>query len=155
MPVAGRQTVAMVDFDHAAIAAGPSGRRHFSVRGGAHRVTRCRPEIQARVHGRATEEGIAADPEAGCEFDFTDYGFSIWHQRKGPVEAIHLGTGDIDSVELALERASIRGKFYGNKGATHGRPRRRRFQFSNIKAEIVEYAAHPAHAGFHAVLNRA
>ena len=63
MAVAGRQAVAVVDFHHAAIAAAPSRRHHFAVRGGAHRIARRGAEIEAGVHGRAAEERIAADPE--------------------------------------------------------------------------------------------
>src|SRR5262249_1121340 len=35
MAVAGREPIAMVDFDHAAVAAGPSSRHHFAVGGDA------------------------------------------------------------------------------------------------------------------------
>src|SRR3984893_17722044 len=55
MAVARLQPVAVVDFHHAAIAAGPSRRRHFAVRGRAHGVAGCGTEVEAGVHGRAAE----------------------------------------------------------------------------------------------------
>src|SRR3981189_2913207 len=61
--IAGRQAVAVVDFDPAAVAAGPSRRHHFSIRGRAHGVARRGAEIETGVHGGAAEEGIAANPE--------------------------------------------------------------------------------------------
>ncbi|OIQ72152.1 hypothetical protein GALL_462230 [mine drainage metagenome] len=65
-----------------------------------------------------------------------------------------MGAGDVDPVELALEGACVGGELDGNKGATDGPARRRGFQRGDLKAEIGEYAAHAAHAGFHAVFER-
>ena len=82
MAVAGRQTVAVVDFHHAAVAARPSRRDHLSVRGGAHRIAHRGAEIETGVHRRAAEERIAADAEAGGEFDLADDRLAIGHQRR-------------------------------------------------------------------------
>src|ERR1700721_41784 len=68
MAVAAREAVAMVDFDHAAIAAGPPRRRHFSIRGRAHRVAHGGTEIEPGMHRWAAEERLDAKPEAGGEF---------------------------------------------------------------------------------------
>src|SRR5262244_1861802 len=70
--VACRQTIAVVDFDQAAIAAAPSGRYHLAVRGGAHGIACLCPEIQAGMHRGSAEERVAAHAEAGCEFDLAD-----------------------------------------------------------------------------------
>src|SRR3984957_20553914 len=155
MAVAGRQTIAVIDLHHAAIAAGPSGRGYFSVRRGAHGVAHGGAEIEARMHGWAAEEWVGSDSEAGGEFDFADHGLSIRHQRQGPVETLHLGAGDVDSVELALEQAGVCGKLDGNVGATHAHARGRGFQLCHVETEIAEYAAHPAHPRFHPVFDRA
>ena len=56
------------------------------------------------MHRRAAEEGIAAHAEAGGEFDLADDGLAIGHQRQRPVQAIDRSAGDIDPVELPLER---------------------------------------------------
>ncbi len=104
MAVAGRQAVAVVDFDHAAIAASPSRGHHFAVRGRADGIAHWRAEIETGVHGRAAEEGIGADSETAGEFDFADHRLAIRHQRQRPVQTLDLGAGDVDSVELALER---------------------------------------------------
>src|SRR5229473_1448259 len=155
MAVAGRQAVAMIDFNHAAIAASPSRRDHLSVRGRPHRVAHGGAEIETGVHGRAAEERIAADPESAGEFDFADHRLAIWHQRKGAVETLDLGAGGVDPVKLALKSAGVGGKSDGNEGAADTRAWRRGFQLRHIEAEIGEHAAHPANARFHALFDRA
>jgi len=95
------------------IAAGPSRRYHFSIRGRAHRVARCCAEIETGVHGRAAKERIAADAEAGSEFDLADHRLAVRHQRKRAVEALYLDPGGIDPVELALESARVGGSLTG------------------------------------------
>ncbi len=107
------------------------------------------------MHRRAAEERIAAHAEAGSEFDFADHGFSIRHQCQCPVQAFHLGTGDVDSIELTLERAGVGGEFHGDVGAAHARAWRGRLQLRHVEAEIAEHAAHPAHPRFHIVFDRA
>src|ERR1700737_1942992 len=109
MAVAGRQAVAMVDFHHAAIAARPPRGRYFSVRGGAHRIAGSCAEIEARMHGGTAEERIAADPEAGGEFNLADHRLAIRHQRKRSVQPLDLAAGDADPVELTLESARVGG----------------------------------------------
>src|ERR1700722_7733018 len=128
MAIAGRQTIAVVDLHHAAVTAGPSGRHHFSVRGGAHGVAHGRAEIQAGMHGRAAEKWIGADPEAGGEFDFTDHRLSIRNRGQGPVETFPVGTGDVYYVDLVLELSRAGGTLDGNIGTTHARARGRGFQ---------------------------
>ena len=59
--VARRQAIAMVDFNHAAIAASPSRRHHLAVRGDAHGIARRGTEVEAGMHRGAAEEGIVAD----------------------------------------------------------------------------------------------
>src|SRR5882672_688058 len=117
MSVTGRQAVAVIDFDHAAVAASPSRRDHFSVRGRPHRVAHGGAEIEPGVHGGAAEEWIAADSEAGSEFDFAHHRFAIRHQCQGAVETLDLAAGDVDPVKLALESAGVGSKFDWNEGA--------------------------------------
>src|SRR5665213_33340 len=154
MAIAGRQAIAMVDFDHAAIAAGPSRRHDFAVRGRSHRIAHGGAEIKTGVHGRATEERIDADPEAGREFNFADYRLAIGHQRQRPVQTFHLRSVDIDPIELALEGAGVGRKFDGNEGTAHAGTWRRGLQLRHVEAEIADDAAHPAHARFDAVFDR-
>src|ERR1700681_4775443 len=155
MAVAGRQAVAVVDFDHAAIAASPSRRNHLSVRGRPHRVAYGGAEIETGVHGRAAEERIAADSESAGEFDFADDRLAIRHQRQGAVETLDLGAGSVDSVKLALESGGVGGKFDGDEGAADARAGSRGFQLRHVEAEIAEHAAHPANTRFHALFDRA
>src|SRR4030088_3786696 len=155
MAVAGRQPVAVFFSHHAAIAPGRSRRHHFSIRGRAYWVARCCAEIEAGVHGRPTEERIAANPEAGREFDYADHRLAIRHQRKGPVETLYLDPGVIDPVELALESACVGWKLDWNVGTTHARTWRRSFQLRHIETEIGKEAAHAAYTRFHTIFDRA
>ena len=107
------------------------------------------------MHRRAAEEGIAADAEARRELDFADNGLAIGHQRQRRVEPLHLGAGDVDPVELALERAGIGPKLHRHERTADGRTRRCGFQLRHVETEIGEHAAHPADARFHAVFDRA
>src|SRR5216683_6836841 len=94
----------------------PPRRQHLAVRGRAHGVSHGGAEIEPGMHGGTAEEGIAADAEAGGELDLADDGFAIGHQCQRPVEALDLGAGDIDPIELPLERAGVARKFHGNEG---------------------------------------
>jgi hypothetical protein len=106
------------------------------------------------VVGASAEEGIAADTEARGEFDVADNRLAVGHQRQRRVEALHLGAGEVDPVELALERAGIGQKLHRHERAADGRARDRRFELRHVEAEIGEHPAHPADARFHAVLDR-
>ena len=64
-------------------------------------------EIEAGMHRRAAEERIAADAEARGEFDLADHRLAIGHQRQRAVQALDLGAGDVDPIELALESAGV------------------------------------------------
>src|SRR5439155_25365203 len=110
---------------------------------------------KTRVHRRAAEERIAADPKTGCEFDLADHRLAIRHQRKRPVESLDLGAGDIDPVKLALESSGVRRKLDWNEGTADGARGRRGFQLGHVKSEIGKNAAHPARARFHTVFDRA
>ena len=59
------------------------------------------------MHRGPAEERIGAHAEAGGEFDLADDRLAIGHQRQRAVQPIDLGAGDIDAVELALERPGI------------------------------------------------
>src|SRR5258707_13970475 len=107
------------------------------------------------MHGRAAEERIVADPETAGEFDLADHRLTVRHQRKGPVQALDLGAGDVDPVELALESAGVGRKFNGNKWTTHAPAWGRGFQLRHIETEIGEDTAHAAHPRFQAVFDRA
>ena len=61
---------------------------HLAVRGGADGIAGGGAEIEAGMHGRAAEEGIAADAEARGEFDLADDGLAIGHQRQRRVETL-------------------------------------------------------------------
>src|SRR5215467_5178023 len=70
MAIARRQPVAVIDLDHAAIAAGPSGRNDLAVGGSADEIACLCAKVETGVHGGSAEKRIAAHAEAGGEFDF-------------------------------------------------------------------------------------
>ena len=76
------------------------------------------------MHRGPAEERIAADAEAGGEFDLADHRLAIGHQRQRAVQTIDLRAGEVDAVELALERAGIGRKFYRNERAADAGARR-------------------------------
>src|SRR5580692_5640042 len=82
MAVASREPVAMVDLDHAAIAAAPARIDHLAIGGGAHGIAHLGAEIETRMHRWPAEEGIAANAEARGELDLADHGLAVGHQRQ-------------------------------------------------------------------------
>src|SRR3954469_10580234 len=94
MAVAGRQAIAVINLDHAAIAALPARRYDLAAGRRAHGVAGGGTEIEPGVHRRPAQEGIAAYAEAGGEFDFADHRLAVGHQRKRAAQSIHLHAGD-------------------------------------------------------------
>src|SRR6478609_9364636 len=90
MAVAGGKPVAMVDLDHAAVAAAPARIDDLAVCGRAHGIARLGAEIEAGVHRGPAEEGIAAHAEAGGELDFADDGLAVGHERQRARQPIDL-----------------------------------------------------------------
>src|SRR5262245_15422796 len=142
MAVAGGQPVAVVDLDHAAVAALPAGGNDLAVGGGADGIAGGGAEIQARMHRGPAEEGITAHAEAGGEFDFADDGLAIGHQRQRAVQLVDLRAGDVDAIELAVEGAGVAGKLYGDEGTADSAARRCRFELREVEAEVVDDPAH-------------
>ena len=68
--IAGGETIAVVDFNHLAVAPTPSGMRDDARGCGVDRLTLFAAEIDARVHGRAVQERIKPNPEPRRQFDF-------------------------------------------------------------------------------------
>src|SRR5437879_4551811 len=63
MTVAGRKSVAMVDFDHVAVAAIPAGSGDGAVGGDAHRIAFVTAQIDAGMDRRSPHERVHAHAE--------------------------------------------------------------------------------------------
>src|SRR3954453_2657287 len=95
MAVAGCEAIAVIDLDHAAVAAGPAGRDDLAVGGDANGIAARGAEVEPGVHRGPAQERIAAHAEAGGEFDLADDRLAIGHECEGAVEAVHLGAGAV------------------------------------------------------------
>src|SRR5262249_41862701 len=151
MSVAGRQPVAMIDLDQLAIAAVPARDGDDARGGGADRIADVAAEIDPRVHRRSADEGIDTHAEPGGGVDFSHHRLADRYADHGSRELIHLGAGDIDAVELAVER--IGG---GSELERHERPAGGRLGriAAEVEAKIGEYAAHALDLGVVALLDR-
>src|SRR5882757_1389958 len=67
--VARRKSVAVVDFDHLAVATAPARGFHGAVGGGAHRVAGAAAEVETGVHCWPAEERIGPYAEARRQVD--------------------------------------------------------------------------------------
>src|SRR3954451_24888966 len=153
MAVSGCQAIAVVDLDHAAIAARRSRGHHLSVRGSAHRITCRGAEVETGMHRRAAEEWIAADSESAGEFDLADHRLSIGHEGEGPIKSVNLRAGDVNSIKLAFERPGVRRKLQRNEGPAHAGARCRRLQLGHVQSKIAKDPAHTPYPRFHAVFD--
>ena len=93
-------------------------------------------------------------PKPAGEFDLADHGLAIGHQRQRAVEALDLGAGEVDAIELAFERAGIGRQLDGHEGTADAGARGGGFQLRHVEAEIGEDAAHAAHPQFDAFFDR-
>src|SRR6266567_601678 len=107
MRVAGRQSVAVVDLDHLAVAAVPAGMGHGPGGGSAHRLAFLPAQIDAGVHGRTVEEGVDPDPESRGQIDLAGDRLADRHGNERARERVNLGSGKLHAIELALEHARL------------------------------------------------
>ncbi len=123
MAVAGRQPVAVIDLDHAAIAAGPARRHHLAVGGDAHRIALSGAEVEAGVHCRSPEEGSLRTPKPLVNSTSPTTGLRYGTSASVWFRPLHLGAIDIDAVELTLERAGVGRELHRNEQAAHAAAR--------------------------------
>src|SRR5438132_1592998 len=85
------------------------------------------------IDSTPTDPALArAEPDARAQKllrvdGLADNRLAVGHQRERRVETLHLRAGDVDPMELALERAGIGRKLHWHERAANGRARRRRF----------------------------
>ena len=143
MAIACREPIAVVDLDHPAIAAAPAGGDHRS--GCCH--TDCfsgvAAKINAGMHRRAAEEGIDAHAEARRRVDLSVDRLVQRHRGDRRGQALCLGAGDVDAVDLLLERSSIRRRSVGNERSTCCRVR----SLCLVQPGVGEYGTNPAGLG--------
>src|ERR1700733_1630006 len=82
MSVTGREPIAMIDFDHTAIAAAPAGGNHGSGRRYMDRFSGVAAEIEAGMHRGPSDEGIDAHAEPRGGVDLAVHRFAQRHGRE-------------------------------------------------------------------------
>src|SRR5262245_14769379 len=107
MGISRRKPVAVIDLDHLAVAAAPSGMAHGSGRGGAHRLAFVSAQIDAGVHRCSVEKRIDADAESGAHVDLAGDWLADRHGDERARERIDLRPVELHAVELALKRARL------------------------------------------------
>ena len=145
MAVAGRKSIAMIDLDHAAIAAVQAGGDHLAVGGRAHRIAGSAADIDAGMDRGAFDERIpcACRTASSCRCRRT----RVCARAKAAsvrLSLVDMRARKADAVELAFEWPCIGGEFDRDKRAAHARARRCGFQLRDIEAEVGEHATHAA-----------
>src|SRR5262245_31735312 len=147
MAVARRQSVAVIDPDHLAVAAAPSGGDDLAGRGGAHRIADVAAEVEARVHGQRADERVHAHAEAGGGLDLARQRAADRHRNQRAVEMLDLRASDVDAIELALERAVLAVRRDRHERAA-GRARRADIgHLADVEPEVAENPAHAPRLG--------
>src|SRR5262249_23928562 len=140
--VAGRQSVAVIDVDHAAVAAAPARGGHGAVGGGVHRIAGLAMEIEPGVQGRRAQEWSDADAEAGLQIELAVDRLAHGNGAESAREPGDLRACDLDAMKLALEAHGILGHLRGNErtanraGTVAGRG------LGDVEAEFDQHAAH-------------
>src|SRR5690242_9729562 len=150
MPVAGGETVAVVDLHHFAVAALPSGHRDLAVGGGVHRLADVAAQVDAGVHRRFAEERIGAHAERRTHVDAAFDRLAYRHGRESMRVAVDLRAREVDAVELPLEGAGVGARRLHRHERAADRMAGMEF---GIDAEIIEYAAHAARLAVVALLH--
>src|SRR6185437_11194206 len=152
--VAGGEPVAMVDFDHAAVAAAPTRIDNLAVGGGAYGITHLRAEIETRMHRGPSEEGIGTDAETGRELDLANHGLAVGHLCQRAGQLVRLRAGDVDPVKLAVKGAGVGGEFHGDERSAHRRARGCRLEVRHVETKIGDDAAHATYFRLQAIFIR-
>src|SRR5271166_741556 len=119
MPVAGGESAAVIDFDHAAVAAAPACFDDGPGRGCVDRISAIPTEIDPGVHGRAAEEWIAPHAEARRLVELTFHRLANRHHCEGPRQVLDMRTRLTNARDLTLE-VGIGWRPHWNKRAAGG-----------------------------------
>src|SRR5690606_15490594 len=96
------QTIAVVDFDHLAVASIGASMRYGAGRRRAYRVSGLAPHVEAGMHGRTFQKWIQAHAESGRIFDFAVHGLAYRYSRQSAVETFHMCARKVDPMKLPL-----------------------------------------------------
>src|SRR5262245_2813948 len=140
--VAGRQSVAVIDVDRAAIAATPARGGHRAVGGGAHRVAGLAMEIEPGMHGRPAQEWVDADAEARLRIELAVNRLAHGNGAERAREPSDLRTRDLNAMKLALEAHGVLGHLRGDERTAHRAGTVAGRGLAGLEAEFDQHAAH-------------
>src|SRR5215475_5038364 len=140
--VAGRQSVAVIDVDHAAVAAAPARGSHRAVGGGVHRIPGLAMDIEAGMHGRPAQEWVDADAEARLQIELAVDRLAHGNGAERARESGDLRARDLNAMKLALEVHGILGHLRGNERTAHRAGTVAGRGLGDVEAEFDQHAAH-------------
>src|SRR5690606_34404883 len=107
MCVTGREPVAVVDLDHLAIAAIPSGRDDGAAGGRMDGVAGGAAHIEAGMHRRPAQERVGAHAETGTVIERSGDRLAYGNSCECARIAVNLAAGDGDAIYLPVEDIGI------------------------------------------------
>src|SRR6185312_3605281 len=116
------------------------GRFHNTGGSRAHRRTTRATEVNASVHRGAMAERIDTHAEARRHVELAGDRLAERHVRQCLAQVIDLRSCDIDAVDLALERGSMRGRARWDKWSADARDAGARPRRVRLHAKIGEHA---------------
>ncbi len=138
MPIAGGEAVAVVDLDHAAIAAAPPGGSDGAVRGCMHGLAGLGVEIEPRMHRRRAGEGIGAHAEGRGHLELAVDRLAQRHRDQRAGQPVELHPRDADAMELVLEAVGASWQPRRNERPADA------VGLAHFDAQLVEHAADAA-----------
>src|SRR5215475_11918846 len=140
--VAGRQSVAVIDVDRAAIAATPARGGHRAVGGGAHRIAGLAVEIEPGMHGRRTQKRVHTDAEARMQLELAVDRLAHGNGAQRAGEPRDLRARDLNAMKLALEAHGVLGHLRGDEWTAHRDGDLAGRGLAGLEAEFDQHAAH-------------
>src|SRR5262249_28938336 len=141
VPVARRQSVAVIDVDRAAVAAAPARGGHRAVGGGAHHVAGLAMQIEPGVHGWPAQERVDADAEARLQIELAVDPLAHGDRAQRARESSDSRALDLDAMKLALEAHRILVQLRGDEW-TAERAGTVAGGLVDVEAEFDQHAAH-------------
>src|SRR5215470_126166 len=142
MTVAGRQSVAVINVDHAAAAAAPARGGHRAVGGGAHRIAGLAVKIEPSMHGRPAQERVDADAEARLQIELALDRLAHGNGAQRAREPTDLRARDLDAVKLPLEAHRTLGQLRRDEWTAERAGTVARCGLVDVEAEFDQHAAH-------------
>src|SRR5262249_4352903 len=152
--VACRQSVAVIDVDHAAVAAAPARGGHRAVSGGVHHIAGLAVKIEPSMHGRPAQERVDADAESRLQIELAVDRLAHGNGAQRAREPTDLCARDLDAVKLALEAHRTLGQLRRDEWTAERAGTVARCRLVDVEAEFDQHAAHAPRLRIVIVSNR-